>query len=48
MAIKQIKIGDTIHDIQTTIANVDGLQGKLDEMEVVEITSAEIQALFAE
>ena len=30
MAIKQIKIDDTVHDIQTTIANVDGLQAELD------------------
>lgn len=30
MAIKQIKIGNTVHDIQTTIANVDNLQAALD------------------
>lgn len=51
MAIKQVKIGETVHDIQTTIANVDGLQNKLDEMQdemkLEEITSEEIRNLFA-
>ena len=47
MAIKQVKIGESIHDIQTTIANVDGLQEKLDEMQLEEITSEEIRNLFA-
>lgn len=40
MAIKQVKIGNTVHDIQTTIANVDGLQSKLDEI----IAEAKIDA----
>lgn len=31
MAIKKIKIGNTEHEIQTTITNVDGLQDVLDE-----------------
>jgi hypothetical protein len=30
MAIRQIKINGTAHDIQTTIANVDDLQATLD------------------
>ena len=34
MAIKQIKIGNTIHDIQTTISNVEGLQAALDNKDV--------------
>ena len=34
MAIKQIKIGNTIHDIQTTIPNVDGLQDALNEKDI--------------
>lgn len=34
MAIKQIKIGNTIHDIQTTISNVEGLQAALDDKDV--------------
>lgn len=33
MTIKKIKIGDTEHELQTTIANVDGLQAALDELE---------------
>ena len=34
MAIKQIKIGNTIHDIQTTISNVEGLQAALDDKDI--------------
>ena len=30
MAIKKIKIGNEEHDLQTTIANIDGLQNTLD------------------
>lgn len=33
MAINKIKIGEIEHELQTTIANVDGLQTVLDDMD---------------
>jgi hypothetical protein len=43
MAIKKIKIGNTEHELQTTIANVDGLQlaldGKVDSLSDLGITA---------
>lgn len=33
MAISKIKVGGTEHELQTTIANIDGLQAALDELD---------------